>query len=217
MTVVNIYSGQPRPGRYEDALEMNRASRKVLESHGAKDHRIFVGTVSTAAYGLIINSCEFDDMETWGTFYDAVMVDEEVQHMLNQVKGENSPYATQTMSVASEIPLGRQRGPKGNVVSVYLSAPVPGRYPASLALGEQAFDLLERHGARNCRLFQQQANGLQPDVLAAIMEFDNMRAYGKAMDAFMSDPAGRSIVELTQSSDNPVRPISSDIYTEIAN
>ena len=47
------------------------------------------------------------------------------------------------------------------------------------ALGGQAFDLLERHGGRNCRLWQQQANGFQPDALVATIEFDNMAAYGK--------------------------------------
>jgi hypothetical protein len=215
VTVVNVYTAVPKPGRYEDALEMNRASKKLLERHGAKDIRISAAVVAGAGYGSIINSCELDDMEAWGAFYDAVMADEEIQRMLAQVQGTNTPYATQSMGVATEIPLGRKRGNRGNLVYVIVSAVVPDRYQAAITLGGQAFDLLERHGGRNCRLWQQQANGILPDALVATIEFDNMTAYGKTVDSFMSDPGVQSIIELTQSSDSPIRAISSDIYTEV--
>ena len=96
-----------------------------------------------------------------------------------------------------------------------MSAPLPGRMDDAIALGGQFFDLIERHGARNCRAFQQPANGVLPDVLVAVMDFDNMRAYGAAMNALMSDPAGLSLVETVQSPDSPIRPLSNDIYSEI--
>jgi hypothetical protein len=92
---------------------------------------------------------------------------------------------------------------------------VPGRFEAAIALGAQFFDLMERHGARNCRAFQQPANGVLPDVLIAAMDFDNMRAYGRAMNALMSDPAGQLLALVTQGSDSPIRAISNDIYTEV--
>jgi hypothetical protein len=216
MTVVNVYTGQPKPGRYEEALEMNRASKKVLESHGARNPRILVAAVSGAAYGAIVNVCELDDFEAWGAFYDRIMQDDQILAMIAQVQGDNTPYATQSTGVATEIPLGRQRGSNGNVVAALVSAPVPGRFQAGIALGHQAFDVAERHGARNCRLFQQQANGLQPDVLIATMDFDNMAAYGRMANAFLSEPSVQPILELLQSSDSPIRPITTEIYTEIA-
>ena len=216
VTVVNVFIGQPKPGRYEDALELNRAAKKVLERHGAKNHRILVGSVSSSAYGTIVNSSEFDDLEAWGAFYDGVMADEELLALVAQAQGANTPYATQSVSVATEIPMGRKRGANGNVVVAFMSVAAPGRLEAAIALGGQFFDLVERHGARNCRGFQQPANGVLPDVLVAVMEFDNMRAYGKAMNSLMSDPAGQSIIELTQGSDSPIKALSTDIYTEIA-
>jgi hypothetical protein len=215
VTVLNVYVGQPKPGRYEDVLEMNRAAKKVLERHGAKNARSFMAVVSGAAYGSVVNVCEFDDAEAWGTFYDEVMVDEEIVSMLAQVQGANSPYTTVSMSMVNEIPLGRKRGENGRILYAAVSAPVPGRFQAALALGSQAFDLMERHGARNCRAFQQQANGLQPDVLIGTMEFDDMASYGRAGSALMSDPAAQPLLELLQSSDCPLRSISNDIFAEI--
>jgi hypothetical protein len=101
------------------------------------------------------------------------------------------------------------------VVYVVISAPLPGRFQSAVALGSQAFDLMERHGARNCRLFQQQANGVQPDVLIASMEFDNMASYGRTGQALLSDPAAQPMPELIQSSDSPIRSLSNDVYSEI--
>jgi hypothetical protein len=215
VTVVNVFIGQPKPGRYEDALEMNRASKKLLERHGAKNHRILVGAVSGANYGSIVNSSEFDDLESWGTFYDGIMGDDELLAMQAQAQGANTPYLSQSVSVGTEVPMGRKRGDNGHIVAAYLSAAVPGRFEAAIALGAQFFDLMERHGARNCRAFQQPANGVLPDVLIAAMDFDNMRAYGRAMNALMSDPAGQLLALVTQGSDSPIRAISNDIYTEV--
>jgi len=48
------------------------------------------------------------------------------------------------------------------------------------------------------------------------MDFDNMRAYGAAMTSLLSDPAGQAVVEAVQGPDSPIKPISTDIYVEIA-
>jgi hypothetical protein len=216
MTVLSVFVGQPKPGRFDDAVGISRQAMKVVERHGAKNNRILTGFVSGAAFGSIVNSSELEDMEAWGAWVDALMADDETVGILGQLRGEHAPYTTQSAQVVTEIPLGgRKRGPNGAIVATYMSAPVPGRYQAALALGEQGAELLERHGGRNCRLFAQQANGLQPDVLVSTAEYDTLRAYGKAMNSFLADAAGQAIVTLTQSSDSPVRLLSSDIYTEM--
>jgi hypothetical protein len=215
MTVINVYMAQPKPGRFEDALELNRAAKKVLERHGARNPRVLVGAVSSTSYGTVLNTCELDDLEAWGAFYDGVMADDELLAMMAQVQGADTPYATQSISVVSEIPMDRARGDNGPVVAAFMSAPMPGRFQDAIALGAQFFDVLEGQGARNCRGFQQAANGVLPDVLIAVAEFDNMRAYGRAMNTLMSDPAGQSILEAVQGTDSPIKSISNDIYTEI--
>jgi hypothetical protein len=215
MSVVNIFTGQPKPGRHEDAIEMGRGARKLLERHGAKDQRLMVATVSTAAYGSIISSAEFDDLEAWGAFMDAVYADDEIAARLTKVRGEKSPYLAQSLSLATEIPLGRARGPRGNVLWAYVTTPVPGGFEAALALAGTAYEVLERHGARNCRLWQQQPSGVQPELLVSTFEFDNMRALGKTLTSFQADPAGLAITGRLQSSDSPNRPLSSDVYMEV--
>jgi hypothetical protein len=216
MTVLSVYVGQPKPGRFDDAVDISRRARKVVERHGAKNNRILTGMVSGAAFGSIVNSSELEDLEAFGGWYDALMADDEIVGILGQLRGENTPYLSQSAQVVNEISIaGRTRGPNGAIVAVYLSAPVVGRYQAALALAEQGAELLERHGARNCRVFAQQANGVQPDVLVSTAEYDTMRAFGRSTNSFLADPAGLAIVTLTQGSDSPVRLLSSDVYTEI--
>jgi hypothetical protein len=215
VTVLNVFMGQPKPGRYDDVVEMSRTANKVIERHGGRNMRTVVATVSTAAYGNVVNICEFEDLEAWGGFLDAVLSDEEIAALLAQLRSENTPYLTQSTGVVVEVPLGRQRGANGPVIASFMSAPVPGRYQDAVTLTGQAFELLERHGARNCRLFAQQANGIQPEVLISSAEFDSIKACGKTLELMTSDPAGQSIMMLAQSSDSPTRTLSTDIYIEI--
>ncbi len=215
MSVVNVFTGQPKPGRYEDVIEMGRAARKVLEHHGAKDQRLMVAMLSTAAYGSVISSAEFDDLEAWGAFTDSVLADSEIVAMLAELRGENGPYLTQGLSVSTEIPLGRPPGPRGNIVWVYVTTPLPGGFEAAVMLAGTAFEVLERHGARNCRLWQQQPSGVQPELLVSTFEFDNMRALGRTLNSFQADPAGLAIIGRLQSSDSPNRPLTSEVYMEV--
>jgi hypothetical protein len=215
VTVLNVFMGQPKPGRYDDVVEMSRTANKVIERHGGKNMRTVVATVSTATYGNVVNICEFEDLEAWGGWLDAVLVDEEILAVLGQLRSESSPYLTQSTGVVVEVPLGRQVGANGPVIASFMSAPVPGRYQDAVGLSGRAFELFERHGARNCRLFAQQANGIQPETLISSVEFDSIKACAKTLDLMTSDPEGRSIIELVQSPDSPTRTLSTDIYTEI--
>jgi hypothetical protein len=216
MTVLSVITGQPKPGRFDDAIEMNRKTKKVLERHGAKNIRNLTAMVSGAAFGSIVSSSEFDDTEAWGAWFDAIMADEELVAILSHARSDKTPWATLSSQVVTEVPLqGRKRGPNGAILVAYVSAPVPGRYPAALALAEQAAELLERQGGRNCRVFSQQASGVQPEVLITTVEYDTMRAYGKGLDSFLGDPSGQAIVTATQGSDSPVRLLTTEVFTEI--
>jgi len=216
MTVMSIAIGQPKPGRTEDVLEMSRSAKKLIERHGGKNIRTSTAVVSSAAFGSVVNTAEFDDLEAYGTFFDAIWADDELLSILGEIQGANSPYATFGANVVTEVPLGRKRGPNGLIAVAFVSAPAPGRYQAAIELNNKAAELFEARGARNCRLFSQLASGVQPDVLISAMEFDNMRAYGRAMDGFLADPTGQAMAEQIQSSDAPVRMITSDVFREIA-
>jgi hypothetical protein len=216
MTVMSVAIGQPKPGRAEEVLEISRSAKKLIERHGGKNIRTSTAVVSSAAFGSVVNTSEFDDLEAYGAFFDAIWADDELLSLLGQIQGANSPYATFGANVITEVPLGRKRGPNGPIVAAMVSAPQPGRFQAAIELAVRAYDLLEARGARNCRLFSQQASGVQPDVLISATEFDTMRAYGKAMGGFLSDPAGQALAEQVQSSDSPIRMLTSEVFREVA-
>jgi hypothetical protein len=215
MTVMSVALGQPKPGRLEDVLEMSHSAKKLIERHGGKNIRTSTAVVSAAAFGSVVNTSEFDDLEAYGAFFDAIWADEELISLLGQIQGANSPYATFGANVITEIPLGRKRGAKGAIIAAALSAPQPGRYQAAIELSNKAYDLVEASGARNCRLFSQLASGTLPDVLISAMEYDSMRAYGKAMSGLLSDPAGQALVDQVQSSDSPIKLLTTDVYREV--
>ena len=212
---MSVFMGQPKAGRYDDVMAINEKSKKILERHGAKNIRILVAIVSAAAYGTVINSSEYDDLEAWGAFYDEVTADDELLTIMRQVQSADTPFLTQSLQAVTEIPLGRSRGANGKILSTYVSTPVPGRYEAAIALASRAYDVLERAGARNCRLFAQQATGVQPELLVSTMDFDNMRSYGRTLEALSSDPAGQALMAAIQSSDSPIRAVTTEIYSEV--
>jgi hypothetical protein len=43
MTVVSVFTGQPKPGRYDDVMAINDKTKKILERYGAKNICVLVG------------------------------------------------------------------------------------------------------------------------------------------------------------------------------
>src|SRR5260370_38429263 len=110
MTVTSTFSAQVKPGRGEDALALCRSAAKPLERSGAKNVRLLRGAVSSESYGAIALTMEYDSGEAWGESYDRVMADDELLTLMGQANSEDSPYLTQALSTAEELP---NDGPKG--------------------------------------------------------------------------------------------------------
>ena len=51
MTVLNVFMGQPKPGRYDDVVEMSRTANKVIEldRNGKVHWQVTVRTPSSAS------------------------------------------------------------------------------------------------------------------------------------------------------------------------
>ncbi len=142
--------------------------------------------------------------------------DAEVAVILGELRGAKSPIIVQTMSVASEIDLGRTSSELGNAVWAFVSRPLPGRFEAAVALGSRFFEFMDHHGARNCRLWNSGASGSQTSTLIASLEFENLQAWGSATDALESDPQAQAIALVVQGSDSPIQPLSSSVYSAVA-
>jgi hypothetical protein len=206
---------RPKPGRFDETLGMIAEVAKLLERHGSADNRALVGGIAGEETGNIAFTSEFATGEQLGATVDALLADAEYASWLTRASGESGPATLLSRSVASEIPLGRSGSTaRGTVIEAYVSRMIPGRLDGLLELTTTAFDFLENNGATNCRLIQLQNAGSLNEAMVATWEFENMRAYGRAGDAFMNDPKGQALGELLTSATTPITSISSGVYRD---
>jgi hypothetical protein len=207
---------RPKPGRIDDSLGMIVEAAKLLERHGSADNRVLVGGIAGEDTGTLAFTSEFRTGEQLGATIDDLLADDEYTSWLGRASAESAPSILLSRSIASEIPLGRS-GPtdRGGVVEVYLSRMIPGRFDGVLELTGVAFDFLEANGATNCRLVQLQNAGTLNEALCATWEFENLRAYGRAGDAYMGDPKGQALLEMMTSATTPISMISSAVYRDL--
>ena len=186
---------------------------KPLESRGAHDVRV-LRSATGETYGGVVMSLEFENNETYGTWYDKIMADDEIVALLARADSADSPYLSQMVSIGQEIPI---EGPKehGPVVQVSISKPLPGRAQEAINLGSRGAEVLGRHGARGCRLLWISSGGLQSGAFVFVTEFESTGAMGKTGDALMSNPEGVAFLTETGGAGSPATMISQDIYYEI--
>jgi len=216
MSFVQTTVSRARPGRRHDAIAMALEAAKLLERHGAPDNRLLVAGTAGEMTGTHVFTTDFENGEAWGQFTDALMADAELEALMDRASREDSPVDVLSMSIASEIPLGRD-GPDGlgEVVEAYISRVVPGRFDGAIELAGAAFDFVEAHGGTHCRLMQLTSAGTLTDCLVASWELENAKALGRLGDAYANDPEGQRVFEMLTGANAPVTPVSSGIYREI--
>ena len=207
---------RPKPGRFDDSLGMIVEASKLLERHGSTDNRALVGGIAGEETGSIVFTSEFETGEQLGTTVDALLADAEYSAWVGRASAETGPSILLSRSIAAEIPLGRSGSTnRGSVVETYISRMIPGRLDAVLELTNAAFDFLEANGATNCRLLQLQNAGSLSEALVATWEFENLRAYGRAGDAMMTDPKGQAVMETLTSATNPITVVTTAVYRDL--
>ena len=216
MTVIQTTVTRPKPGRRHDAVAIAVEAAKLLERHGGENNRLLTAQPAGEATGGHVFITEFETGEAWGAFTDSLFQDQELETLLDRVYGDDSPVVMESMSIGTEIPLGRS-GPSNRqpVVEAYISRALPGQFAAALELAGAVFDFAEANGATACRLVQLSSAGMLTDCLVASWEFENVRALGKLGDAFGTDPAAQQIMETLNGPNGPITPVSSGIYVEI--
>jgi hypothetical protein len=214
MTVISTYLGQVKAGRFEDALEMSRRAAKPLERLGAHNVRVLRGAASAEAFGVFVLTMEYENNEAWGESYDRIMADDELLSIMAQADSETSPYTSQSIVVGTDIPLGCPTG-QGNVVQVTVSKPLPGRFQDTIDLSVKVGALFTRLGAVGSRLLWLGAAGSQAGLMVLTSEYPNMKALGKAADAFMADADGQAILDAAFGVSAPTTILSQEVYQEI--
>jgi hypothetical protein len=215
MTVIETSISRAQPGRRQDAIALGVEGAKLLERHGASV-RMFSGQPAGEASGSFVFTAEYENLEAWGECTDSLAADAEVTALLDRLYGADSPVVVESMSLGTEIPLGRQtRAGEGAVVEAYVSRAVPGRFDACLELASTVFDFVESKGGTNCRLMQLTAAGLLTECLVVSWEFASMAALGRMGDSFGTEAEGQRIMEMLTGASSPVTTVASGIYTQI--
>ncbi len=215
--IVRSWNLRPRPGRYDDALGLIAEGAKLAGRHGARNVRLTQAATAGPSTGVLVLTCEFENLAAYGAYLEDTMTDVEAQTHIHRIREAEAPFIYESTAVLTEVDLGREaaKAGRGRVLDVRFGRPLPSRWSDTLDITRQAFDLAERHGAVRCRLFELDHAGERSGMLCAVVEYNSMREFGMAGDAWLADEAGRSLTERMRA-DRPFEAVSSGLYTEVA-
>jgi hypothetical protein len=216
MTVLSSVTGRVQPGRYEEFLSQGLEVSKLYERHGAQNVRLMQAVSAGEASNTWSFSAEFENGESHGTFLEEITADLEMQHVLARLRSPDSPSIIEQQTLATEVPLDRKpKAGRGDVVEIHVSRVTPGRLEDARKMAKAACSFAERHGARNARLFQLGYAGLGSGLFLVSWEFTSLRAQGKSMDAWGTDPKGQAIAANTFEAQPSSTLIFSGLYMTI--
>lgn len=215
--IVRSWNVRPRPGRYDDAIGLITEGVKLADRHGGRQIRVTQAATAGPSTGLLVVTCEFENLASYGQYVDDMMMDAEAHAYSHRIREAEAPFTYESTAVLGEIDLERPEGKRGHgrVLDARFGRPLPGRWDDTVAFAREAFDLCDEHGAMGCRLFELNHAGEHSGWLCAVMEYDSMAGFGVAGDAWMTDDAGRRLTEKMRT-DSPFVPISSGLFTEVA-
>jgi hypothetical protein len=210
--VVNTFFAQVKPGGLERALDLSRRVAKPLERSGAKSTRL-LRSATGETYGALVLVMEYASMKDYGVSYDKIMKDDEVIELIAKSDSADTPFLSQSISLATEVPIGTTPS-SGPVILVAISKPQPGRLEDAVEMGAKAGKAFAKLGA-GARLFQAGFSGTQSGTFAFTLEFPSMAKLGEVTDTMFESKEGQALIEDLNSSKSPIVPLSTDIYTEI--
>jgi hypothetical protein len=215
--IVRSWNVRPRPGRYDDAIGLITEGVKLAERHGAGEIRLTQAATAGPSTGLLVLTCGFENLATYGQYLDDTMVDAEAHAYSHRIREAEAPFMYESTAVLAEIDLDRRdaRRSRGRVLDVRYGRALPGRWGDTLAFAREAFDLCDTHGAVGCRLYELNHAGEHTGWLCAVVEYESMRDFGIAGDAWMTGEVGRRLTERMRD-DSPFTPISSGLFTEVS-
>lgn len=215
MTIVRTWTVRPKAGRFDDAIGLLSEGAKLLNRHGAQEIRLTLGNIDGSHSGAMVASCEFDSSARHGEFMEELAMDVENQTFMHRAREAEAPFVLESTFLLAEIPLNMAGGTRGKVLQTYLTRVRPGRMDDALRLATTAFELSARFGASRCRLFEAGAAGEITGTQIAVVEYDDMRVWGRAADSLATDPDAQKLLNDVRSDKTPADLVSSGLYTEI--
>lgn len=215
--IIRSWNLRPRQGRYDDSVGLITEGAKLADRHGAREIRLTQAATAGPNTGVLVLTCEFENLTAYGSYLDDTLVDSEAHAYNHRIREAEAPFSYESTAVLVEIDLERATGKagRGRVLDARLGRPRPGRWDDTMGFARDAFDLSDTHGAVGCRLFELNHAGPQTGLLCAVMEYNSMRELGQAGDHWRADDAARRLIDAMRS-DSPFEPVSSGLYTEVA-
>jgi hypothetical protein len=147
--IARSWNLRPRPGRYDDAIGLIAEGAKLADRHGARDIRLTQAATAGPSTGLLVLTCEFDNLAAYGAYLEDTMADPEAQSHNHRIREAEAPYIYESTAVLTEVDLGREgaKGGRGRVLDARYGRPLPGHWAETLDMTREAFEIAERHGA----------------------------------------------------------------------
>ena len=215
--IIRSWNLRPRPGRYDDAIGLITEGVKLADRHGAQHVRLTQAATAGSTTGLLVLTCEFENLSAYGAYVDDTMNDVEAQSFAHRIREAEAPLMYESTAVLTEVDLGREDAKlgRGRVLDVRFGRALPGRWDETLDICRQAFELCDSHGSVGCRMFELDHAGEHTGWLCAVMEYNSMHEFGTAGDAWRADETGRSITQRMRN-DAPFAPLSAGLFTEVS-
>ena len=126
--IIRSWNLRPRPGRYDDAIGLITEGVKLGERHGARDVRLTQAATAGSTTGLLVLTCEFENLSAYGAYVDDTMNDVEAQSYAHRIREAEAPFMYESTAVLTEIDLGREDAKRGRGVCLTSAsdAPCPG-------------------------------------------------------------------------------------------
>jgi hypothetical protein len=204
------------PGKRDQFLGLALEAMKLFERHGAARARLLQALSAGRASDVYALTNEFDSAEAYGSFVDELYRDAEFEAFMARMTTPDSGLTTVSRTLQTEVPLDRS-GPAqaGAIVLAYVGRPELGRFEDCRKLARRVFAFVEAHGASNSRLFLLDSAGARTGELMARWEFESMHAYGKALDAWVDEPEGHSLLSWLRGRDAPITLTWSGLYRDL--
>jgi hypothetical protein len=216
MHIVSTSLARCSLGKRDQFLGLALEGMKLFERHGAAHARLLQAHSAGQGSDVYALTNEFDSAEAYGGFVDDLYHDAEFEAFMARITGPDSGLTIVSRTLETEVPLDRS-GPAqhGAIVSAYIGRPEQGRFEDCRELARRLFSFVEAHGGSNCRLFELDSAGARTGELMARWEFETMHAYGRALDAWGTDPEAQSLVGWLRGPDAPITLTWSGLYRDL--
>ncbi len=107
MAVINVSQITTRPEKLAQQLDLARQSKKILESHGARNVRWMTPLAGPLpSTDVVICTWEAEDYEAWGRITQAIYGDPTMIEIMGGAIGPDGPSVSYTQSILVDLDVG---------------------------------------------------------------------------------------------------------------